>query len=156
MLKKLAKSFHNNELCQSLVQLRGILLAHICNDNFRVFNGCQLEVHLLKTIKLSYMIKRILTSLTLVITIMILGSVKNTASAQPGVGVSISYQSFYDELSPFGRWIEYPEYGYVWAPNMGHEFQPYSTGGQWVWSDEYDWMWVSDYSCGWAPFHYGR
>ena len=68
----------------------------------------------------------------------------------------ISYQTFYDELSPHGRWIDYPEYGYVWAPDIGPDFQPYSTGGHWVWSDEYDWMWVSDYSWGWAPFHYGR
>jgi hypothetical protein len=100
--------------------------------------------------------KRILTTIALAVSIVLLGSVKNTVSAQPGVDVSISYQSFYDELSPYGRWIDYPEYGYVWAPNMGPEFQPYSTGGQWVWSDEYDWIWVSDYSWGWAPFHYGR
>jgi hypothetical protein len=109
----------------------------------------------LKTTKLSYM-KRIFKITILALSVVLITSAKNTASAQVGVDVSISYQSFYDELSPHGRWIDYPEYGYVWAPNMGPEFQPYSTGGQWVWSDEYDWMWVSDYSWGWAPFHYGR
>jgi len=98
--------------------------------------------------------KRILATVTLALFIFFSSSVKNSVSAQ--VGVSISYQTFYDELSPHGRWIDYPEYGYVWAPDLGPGFQPYSTGGQWVWSDEYDWMWVSDYSWGWAPFHYGR
>jgi hypothetical protein len=100
--------------------------------------------------------KSILRTFTLALSVVLFGSLKNTVSAQGGVDVGISYQSFYDELSPHGRWIDYPEYGYVWAPNLGPEFQPYNTGGQWVWSDEYDWIWVSDYSWGWAPFHYGR
>ncbi|MEO6870144.1 MAG: DUF6600 domain-containing protein [Ginsengibacter sp.] len=66
----------------------------------------------------------------------------------------ISYQTFYDELSPYGNWINYPGYGYVWAPDqMG--FQPYSSNGQWVYSS-YGWTWVSNYRWGWAPFHYGR
>lgn len=66
----------------------------------------------------------------------------------------ISYQTFYDELSPYGNWINYPGYGYVWAPNqMG--FQPYSSNGHWVYSS-YGWTWVSNYNWGWAPFHYGR
>ena len=99
--------------------------------------------------------KRILIITTLALSVMLFSSTKNTVSAQ-GVDINISQQTFYDELSPHGRWIDYPDYGYVWAPDMGSDFQPYQTGGHWVWSDEYDWMWVSDYSWGWAPFHYGR
>ena len=91
----------------------------------------------------------------MVLSILFLGSFNNSVSAQR-VGISISYQTFYDELSPHGRWIDYPDYGYVWTPNMGPDFYPYSTGGHWVWTDDYEWMWVSDYSWGWAPFHYGR
>jgi hypothetical protein len=68
----------------------------------------------------------------------------------------VSYQTFYDELSPHGRWIDHPEYGYVWTPNAGPDFRPYATSGHWVWTEEYEWMWVSDYDWGWAPFHYGR
>ena len=68
----------------------------------------------------------------------------------------LSYQTFYDELSPHGNWVEYPGHGYVWQPRMGPDFRPYSTGGHWVWSDRYEWVWVSDYDWGWAPFHYGR
>lgn len=68
----------------------------------------------------------------------------------------VSYQNFYDELSPHGRWIDYPEYGYVWVPNLGTGFRPYSTNGRWVYTANFEWMWVSNYSWGWAPFHYGR
>ncbi len=66
-----------------------------------------------------------------------------------------TYQVFYDELSPYGRWIDYPGYGYVWAPNAEPDFQPYSSNGHWVYSDE-GWTWVSNYQWGWAAFHYGR
>lgn len=68
----------------------------------------------------------------------------------------VTYQTFYDQLSPYGRWIDYPNYGYVWVPDAGRDFQPYSTNGHWVYTDDYEWMWVSDYDWGWAPFHYGR
>jgi hypothetical protein len=67
----------------------------------------------------------------------------------------ISFQVFYDELSPYGTWIENAEYGYVWLPDLGPGFEPYSSKGNWVFTDM-GWAWVSDYSWGWAPFHYGR
>lgn len=98
--------------------------------------------------------KRFLQMLAVTFSIMLFAGLRNTASAQPAGDVS--YQDFYDELSPYGRWIDYPEYGYVWCPDEGADFRPYSTNGHWVWSDDYEWMWVSDYSWGWAPFHYGR
>lgn len=71
--------------------------------------------------------------------------------------VTISIQSFYDELSPFGDWFYTPEYGYVWQPYFDNPegFRPYSSNGDWVYT-EYGWTWVSDYRWGWAPFHYGR
>lgn len=98
--------------------------------------------------------KRILKMAAIALLVAVGGFIPSSSSAQ--VGVSVSYQTFYDELSPHGRWIDYPEYGYVWAPNVGSDFRPYGTRGHWVWSDDYEWMWVSDYSWGWAPFHYGR
>lgn len=73
--------------------------------------------------------------------------------AQPGV--SVSFQMFYDELAPYGQWIDDPDYGYVWAPRAGNDFRPYYTNGRWVLT-EYGNTWVSDYDWGWAPFHYGR
>ncbi|MBI3139201.1 MAG: hypothetical protein HYZ15_11490 [Sphingobacteriales bacterium] len=68
----------------------------------------------------------------------------------------VSYQDFYDQLSPYGRWVDNPDYGYVWIPDAGPDFRPYSTEGHWVWTEDAEWMWVSDYDWGWAPFHYGR
>jgi len=67
----------------------------------------------------------------------------------------VSLQVFYDELSPYGEWVESAQYGYVWIPDAGADFMPYSTAGQWV-NTNYGWTWVSDYPWGWAPFHYGR
>ncbi|NOU48112.1 MAG: hypothetical protein HOO86_13775 [Bacteroidales bacterium] len=68
---------------------------------------------------------------------------------------NVSFQIFYDELSPYGEWVDYPNYGYVWIPDAGPDFAPYSTRGQWIFTD-YGWTWVSNYEWGWAPFHYGR
>jgi hypothetical protein len=68
---------------------------------------------------------------------------------------NVSFQIFYDELSPYGEWVDYPNYGYVWIPDAGPDFAPYSTRGQWIYTD-YGWTWVSNYEWGWAPFHYGR
>ncbi len=98
--------------------------------------------------------KRLLQISGMALFIMLFADMRNNVNAQP-VG-DVSYQTFYDELSPYGRWIDYPEYGYVWSPDEGADFRPYNTNGHWVWSDDYEWMWVSGYSWGWAPFHYGR
>jgi len=73
-------------------------------------------------------------------------------SAQNG---SVSFQVFYDELSPYGTWVDSPEYGYVWVPDVAPGFTPYATNGYWVFTVD-GWTWISNYSWGWAPFHYGR
>jgi Family of unknown function (DUF6600) len=74
------------------------------------------------------------------------------ASAQHG---QVSFQLFYDALSPYGIWVDYPNHGYVWIPNGDPGFGPYVTAGHWVFTDE-GWTWLSDYPWGWATFHYGR
>ncbi|MFC4212213.1 DUF6600 domain-containing protein [Pedobacter lithocola] len=69
---------------------------------------------------------------------------------------TVSLQTFYDELSPYGTWIQDPQYGYVWRPDVDqNEFRPYYTNGRWAMT-EYGNTWVSNYDWGWAPFHYGR
>jgi hypothetical protein len=73
----------------------------------------------------------------------------------PPPAPEVSYQSFYDALSPYGQWIDYPQYGYVWMPNVGPDFKPYATNGNWVYTDG-GWTWASNYPWGWATFHYGR
>jgi len=67
----------------------------------------------------------------------------------------VTFQQFYDELDPYGQWIDDPQYGYVWRPDVGNDFRPYATNGYWTMTD-YGNMWVSNYDWGWAPFHYGR
>ncbi len=75
------------------------------------------------------------------------------ASAQ--AFISFDFQLFYDDLSPYGDWIDNEEYGYVWLPDVSRGFTPYRTNGHWIYTYA-GWTWVSNYSWGWAPFHYGR
>jgi hypothetical protein len=65
---------------------------------------------------------------------------------------------FYNELSPYGTWVELGGVGWCWQPRIvliNHGWRPYCDGGHWLNSD-CGWYWQSDYSWGWAPFHYGR
>jgi hypothetical protein len=65
--------------------------------------------------------------------------------------------NFDETLSPYGDWVDV-DGTRAWHPSpsvVGEDFQPYATGGQWVYSD-YGWYFQSDYPWGWAPFHYGR
>ena len=66
-----------------------------------------------------------------------------------------------ETLGPYGQWVDTgsgPNDGRAWRPDpdvVGEDFQPYATGGRWVYSD-WGWTWESDYPWGWVPFHYGR
>jgi len=86
----------------------------------------------------------------------------NGYNNQPGYNNQQGYnqysgqpQDFYNELGPYGQWVQTPQYGTVWIPNVPQGFQPYATNGHWV-VTEYGNTWVSDYAWGWGPFHYGR
>ena len=50
---------------------------------------------------------------------------QSIVSAQQGY---ISTQVFYDQLSPYGQWIDNPNYGYVWIPDVGQDFSPILFG----------------------------
>lgn len=82
-------------------------------------------------------------------------STANSTGVGFNADMTITYQDFYDGLSPYGTWIEYPGYGHVWSPGVGGDFRPYLTNGYWDYTNE-GWMWNSNYNWGWAPFHYGR
>ena len=69
--------------------------------------------------------------------------------------VSVGFQVFYDDLSPYGTWVDNPQYGYVWLPSVEVGFTPYGSNGYWTLTDA-GWTCVSNYPWGWAPFHYGR
>jgi hypothetical protein len=65
---------------------------------------------------------------------------------------------FYDELSPYGSWVDLDGVGWCWQPRavaLNRSWTPYCDSGHWVYTDA-GWFWQSDYSWGWAPFHYGR
>lgn len=100
--------------------------------------------------------KRIFQISVLAFLVMLGSAWGNRTMAQSAPDDEVSYQTFYDDLSPYGRWLDNPDYGYVWVPNVDQDFRPYGTNGHWVYTDDYEWMWVSDYDWGWAPFHYGR
>jgi len=92
---------------------------------------------------------------SLLFSVLVLAFSWPTQSAKAQPGVQISFQTFYDELSPYGTWLNDPQYGYVWAPSVSRGFRPYYTDGYWV-NTDYGNMWMSDYPWGWAAFHYGR
>ncbi|QHS55421.1 hypothetical protein GWR56_07665 [Mucilaginibacter sp. 14171R-50] len=86
--------------------------------------------------------------------VMLIMSAPNKTLAQQE-GEYISDQEFYDELEPYGTWIEDPQYGTVWVPDVEENFRPYATRGYWAMTN-YGNTWVSEYPWGWATFHYGR
>jgi len=68
--------------------------------------------------------------------------------------VGISFDFFYSDLSPHGRWLVSGSYGRVWQPaDYRAGWNPYSDG-HWVYTDV-GWTWLSDYEWGAVPYHYG-
>lgn len=60
------------------------------------------------------------------------------------------------ELEATGSWVQTPEYGMVWRPNVdvAADWSPYRSG-RWIWKGD-DYVWVSYERWGWVPYHYGR
>ena len=86
-------------------------------------------------------------------------AINHRTNAQPGTPPppgEVTLQTFYDQLAPYGQWVNYPNLGYVFVPSVAPGFEPYSTAGHWVYNEQYGWTWASDYPWGWAAFHYGR
>jgi hypothetical protein len=85
----------------------------------------------------------------------LLGILFAWAPARSFAAASVGFSFFYDELSPYGQWIDSADYGYVWQPSgVGAGWGPY-THGQWIYTDD-GWFWDSDEDWGWATYHYGR
>jgi hypothetical protein len=105
------------------------------------------------TANMNSMCTRIL-SISLLSIFFIIGLPPQKAMAQ-AEGAYASYNDFYQNLAPYGQWIEEPKYGYVWSPDVNGDFRPYYTNGHWVMTD-YGNTWLSGYPWGWACFHYGR
>jgi len=76
--------------------------------------------------------------------------------AQPMANPDVAF--FYQELSPYGRWVTLETGEWCWQPTIAvstPDWRPYWDSGHWVWTDQ-GWFWASDYPWGWAAFHYGR
>lgn len=74
---------------------------------------------------------------------------------QPQQIVNDNY--FYDNLAPYGSWMQVDGYGWCWQPtvvSLNRGWQPYCDRGRWV-NTDCGWYWQSDYSWG-TTFHYGR
>jgi hypothetical protein len=87
---------------------------------------------------------------------MVVASQTQPPQEQPTQEVSDNY--FHQALSPYGNWVEVPDYGWCWQPTVAAinaDWRPYGDRGRWIWTDA-GWYWQSDYSWGWIPFHYGR
>src|SRR6187551_149990 len=85
-----------------------------------------------------------------------------TARAQVGVDVYAdvvvgegigSADIFYDQLSPYGVWVDDPHYGPLFIPSRAN-YVPY-TNGHWAYT-EVGFVWISDEPFAWATSHYGR
>ncbi len=112
--------------------------------NFFCFSGMLIEFHAGMKKKFTHIVSFIF-ALALLLTV--------SSSRAQG---SVSFQVFYDQLSPYGSWVNYNQYGYVWVPtSVSTGFRPYGSAGHWVFTPD-GWTWISDYDWGWAPFHYGN
>ena len=68
---------------------------------------------------------------------------------------AVSFDFFYDNLSPYGEWIDVGDYGMCWRPtNVDPDWSPYSDG-YWAYTDA-GWTWVSYEDFGAIVYHYGR
>lgn len=75
--------------------------------------------------------------------------------AAQAANVSVSINTFYSDLAPYGSWVSYRD-DYVFIPGrIAADWRPY-TEGHWVYTRLYGWLWVSDEPFGWATYHYGR
>lgn len=77
------------------------------------------------------------------------------AFAAPHARAQVTVGYFYDTLSPYGEWVQDPNYGYCWHPtNVDVNWAPY-TDGYWAYTDS-GWTWVSYEDYGGVVYHYGR
>jgi hypothetical protein len=102
----------------------------------------------------------------------LLGAVPAIATAQPSVNVDVgvnvgidrydsiapgdpveSVDVFYDQLSPYGVWVDEPDVGRVFIPDVA-DYVPYARG-HWEYTN-LGFVWVSTEPFGWATSHYGR
>ena len=104
--------------------------------------------------------------------VVLLSALPAVASAQVNVGVNVnvdldanaydttapgdpveSVDVFYDQLQPYGVWVDEPDIGRVFIPQE-ENFVPYTTG-HWEYT-RLGFVWISNQPFSWATSHYGR
>src|SRR5258707_1944384 len=83
-------------------------------------------------------------------------SLLSLAPRQASAQVGVSFETFYDSLSPYGERLYVGHYGRVWRPRVsvvGLDFRPYTTGGHWVYTD-YGWSFQTEHDRRTSPFPY--
>ena len=74
---------------------------------------------------------------------------------QPASAASEDVAIFYDDLSQYGQWVDYENYGPVWRPsNVSEDWRPY-TDGRWTPTND-GYVFESQEPWGWATYHYGN
>jgi hypothetical protein len=82
--------------------------------------------------------------------VLLLGSL-----ATPAAAGTEDVALFYDELSPYGQWVDYGNYGPVWYPSrVSENWRPY-LDGRWVPTAD-GWVFETNEPWGWATYHYGN
>ncbi|MFZ0050903.1 MAG: DUF6600 domain-containing protein [Desulfobaccales bacterium] len=75
--------------------------------------------------------------------------------SQPARAASVDVAMFYDDLAPYGQWVDYENYGPVWVPsNVAEDWRPY-TDGRWVPTND-GYVFESEEPWAWATYHYGN
>jgi hypothetical protein len=90
----------------------------------------------------------------LIVAMLLIGfpPMQQTASADHGFQISFGF--FYHRLSPYGRWVHFHPYGWVWYPlRVRRHWQPYCDDGYWAYT-EYGYTWVSYYDWGYIPLRF--
>jgi hypothetical protein len=69
---------------------------------------------------------------------------------------SISVDVFFNQLEPYGSWVQTADHPYVFVPaNVGADWTPY-THGHWLYTEQYGWYFDSDEPIAAITYHYGR
>ena len=77
------------------------------------------------------------------------------ASSQSATYLPPDLQTFGSTFDQYGSWQYDQPYGYVWYPQVGPDWRPYSYGS-WSPIRSYGWTWVGAEAWAWPTHHYGR
>ena len=78
-----------------------------------------------------------------------IGGFERSPAGEPVTSVAV----FYDQLSPYGVWVQEPRFGLVFVPDIAG-YVPYRDG-YWQYTNV-GFVWVSSEPFAWATNHYGR